>query len=153
MEMTMLSLKNHLFGDFKVRSARRNNAADKSRIAAVVAAIDDAIRSLEYEYAGLSRRLGDVRSRAAIVCGNDVYEHLDRELPDHDHLNALEAEMANGDSRLKELSTMIGHFKFLRTAVSERFPDLSPHAHQEIDPGGQGQSIDSRSGGEHCATG
>jgi len=39
----MFSLKNHLFSDFKVRSARRNNATDKSRIAAVVAAIDGAV--------------------------------------------------------------------------------------------------------------
>jgi len=70
-----------------------------------------------------------------------------------EHLNALEAEMANGDSRLKELSTMIGHFKLLRTALSERFPDPGPQALQEIDPGGQGQTIDNRTRGERCATG
>ncbi|MDX6288479.1 MAG: hypothetical protein QOH42_278 [Blastocatellia bacterium] len=120
----MPALKSYLQSYFKVRSADRDVAVDESRIAPVAAAIDSALLSAASEHTGLSRRLEDVRSRAAMVVGNGDDEYLDREAIDSEHLNALETEMAIGDSRLKELSDMIEHFKFLRTALSNRFPDF-----------------------------
>lgn len=130
----MPTLKSYLQGYFKVRSADRDVAADESRIASVAAAIDNALRSATNEHAGLSQRLEGVRSRAAIVAGNGDDEYLDREAIDSAHLNALETEMANAESRLKELSDAIGHFKFLKTALSSRFPDYgNAHLANTID--------------------
>jgi predicted nucleic acid-binding Zn-ribbon protein len=121
----MPALKRYLQDYFKLRSADRNAAVDESRVAAVAAAIDNALQSAESEHAGLSRRLEDVRSRAAIVVGNGDDEYLDREAVDNQHLNALETEMATGHARLEELAAMIAHFKFLRAALSTRFSDFS----------------------------
>jgi hypothetical protein len=36
------------------------------------------------------------------------------------------SEIFNGQRRLKELATSITHFKFLKTAILSRFPDLKP---------------------------
>jgi hypothetical protein len=84
---------------FKLRSADRNAAVDESRIAAVAAAIDNALRSAESAHAGFSRRLEDARSRAAMVVGNGDDEYLDREAIDNQHLNALETERAVSSAR------------------------------------------------------
>ena len=111
---------------FKARSIGRDTETDRSRVASIAAAIDDALQSAEAEHAGLSRRMEDVVARAAITTGNGVDEYLTREANDSRTLVVLETEMLNGDRRLKELALMIGHFKFLKTALLSRFPDFKP---------------------------
>jgi hypothetical protein len=56
--------------------------------------------------------------------GNDSDEYLTRELEDTHYLNLLGAEIANGERRLRELGTTIGHFQFLKTALVTRFSNF-----------------------------
>ena len=110
--------------DFRARSAERDAEADSARIESVLTAIDGALRSTEDEHSGLSSRVDDVLARAAVTVGTATDEYRDREPHRSHHQNLFDAEIANGQRRLKELSTMIGHLRFMRAALLSRFPDL-----------------------------
>jgi hypothetical protein len=119
------SLRNSLTdGAFKARSRKRDVTTDHSRIGAIMTAIEMALVSAEGEQSGLKGRLDDVLARAAVTVGNEVDEYLDREPHRAEALNFFDGEITRGDSRLKELGTMITHLKFLKTAMLTRFPDL-----------------------------
>jgi hypothetical protein len=118
-------IRNRLGGDdFKARTAERDAETDRERMGSVLAAIDGALQASEAEHAGLSGRIDDVLARAAVTGGTATDEYLDRE-PHLSHHQALfDAEIANGQRRLRELSTTIGHIRFMRAALLSRFPDL-----------------------------
>jgi hypothetical protein len=122
--MLNLFLRARAHNYFKARSVGRDTETDRVRVAAIAAAIGDALQSAEAEHAGLSRRLLDVGARAAMTTGNAVNEYLTREANDERALVVLETEMVNGDRRLNELVLMISHFKFLKAALLSRFPDF-----------------------------
>lgn len=107
---------------FSVRSMDRNAAIDARRIATVAIAVASALRSAQIEYANLCQRLAELRVSTVMTMGNGDDDYLDREAADSERLNALETELAIGDCRLTELATMIGDFRFLKTALSTRFP-------------------------------
>ena len=111
---------------FRVRSAKRDSEADQRRVAAIMAAIEDAITAAESERAGLTRRVEDVLARAAVTLGNDDDEYLYREPLDSHHQDLFDAEIVNGQRRLKELGSAIAHFRFIRAAMQSRFPDYKP---------------------------
>jgi len=113
---------------FKARSAARDLETDTARIASIAQAIDEVIRAAEAENAGLNRRLADVVARAAVTSGNDTDEYQVRDLLDSHHQDLFNAEIANAERRLKELAASIGHFKFLKAALTTRFPDFKPSA-------------------------
>ena len=108
---------------FRARSIDRDAETDRSRIGSILAAIEHALREAEQEQSGLSRRVEDVLARAAVTLGNGTDEYLDREALDSHHQDLFDAEIANGQRRLKELATEITHFKFLKAATLTRFPD------------------------------
>jgi hypothetical protein len=110
--------------DFKARSAERDTETDRSRIGAIVSAIEAALHEAENEQSGLNRRVEDVLSRAAVTLGNGTDEYLEREPLDSHHQDLFSTEIANGQRRLKELGSEITHFKFLKAAVLSRFPDF-----------------------------
>jgi hypothetical protein len=110
--------------DFKARSAERDTETDRSRIGAIVSAIEAALHEAENEQLGLNRRVEDVLSRAAVTLGNGTDEYLEREPLDSHHQDLFSTEIANGQRRLKELGSEITHFKFLKAAVLSRFPDF-----------------------------
>ncbi|HEY8332244.1 MAG TPA: hypothetical protein VIQ05_00495 [Tardiphaga sp.] len=112
--------------EFKARSAERDAETDRGRIEAIIQSLDEALRSAEVEQAGLTRRIDDVLSRAAVSFGNGNDEYLTREKLDSDHLDLFEREIANGQRRLHELAVSIPHFKFLKTALLTRFPNYKP---------------------------
>ena len=56
--------------------------------------------------------------------GNDSDEYLDREPHNDHHQDLFNREIESGQGRLKELATVIAHFKFMKTAMLSRFPDL-----------------------------
>ena len=112
--------------EFKARSPERDAETDRRRIAEVIRSLDEALRSAEVEQAGLTRRIDDVLSRAAVSFGNGDDEYLTREKLDSEHLDLFEREIANGQRRLDELAVSIPHFKFLRTALLSRFPAFRP---------------------------
>jgi hypothetical protein len=118
-------IRNRLGGDdFRARSAERDAETDRARVNSVLTAIDEALRAAEDEHSGLSSRVDDVLARAAVTVGTATDEYVDREPQRSHHQDLFDAEIANGQRRLKELSTMIGHLKFMRAALLSRFPDL-----------------------------
>jgi hypothetical protein len=113
---------------FRARSPERDAETDRLRVESIVAAIDKALQAAESEQSGLSRRVDDVLARAAVTFGNGTDEYLEREPLDNHHQDLFDAEIANGQRRLKELAAAIAHFKFMKTAVLSRFPDYKPAA-------------------------
>jgi hypothetical protein len=109
---------------FKARSADRDAETDRARIGSIVTAIETALHAAEREQSGLSRRVDDVLARAAVTLGNGTDEYLEREALDNYHQDLFDAEILNGQRRLKELATEIAHFKFMKAAVLSRFPDF-----------------------------
>lgn len=108
---------------FKARSAERDAETDRARIGSIMAAIEAALQAAESEQSGLGRRVDDVLARAAVTLGNGTDEYLEREALDNYHQDLFDAEISNGQRRLKELATEIAHFKFMKAAVLSRFPD------------------------------
>ena len=122
-------VKARLSGDsFRARSAERDAQTDRTRVGGIVAAVEAALLAAEREQAGLSRRVEDVLARAAVTFGNGTDEYLEREALDNHHHDLFDAEISNGQRRLKELATEIEHFKFLKDEMLSRFPDHSPAA-------------------------
>ncbi|GEC54208.1 hypothetical protein ABIF38_007832 [Bradyrhizobium japonicum] len=113
---------------FKARSAERDAETDRARIGSIMAAIEAALQAAESEQSGLGRRVDDVLARAAVTLGNGTDEYLEREALDNYHQDLFDAEISNGQRRLKELATEIAHFKFMKAAVLSRFPDYKPPA-------------------------
>ena len=113
---------------FKARSADRDAETDRERIGSIVTAIETALHAAEREQSGLSRRVDDVLARAAVTIGNGTDEYLEREALDNYHQDLFDAEILNGQRRLKELATEIAHFKFMKAAVLSRFPDFKAQA-------------------------
>ena len=113
---------------FKARSAERDAETDRARIGSIMAAIEAALQAAESEQSGLGRRVDDVLARAAVTLGNGTDEYLERDALDNYHQDLFDAEISNGQRRLKELATEIAHFKFMKAAVLSRFPDYKPPA-------------------------
>jgi len=109
---------------FKARSAGRDVENDYSRVASIARSVEQSLKAAQVERAGLVRRLDDALARVAVPLGNDTDEYLTREAHDSRLLKQLEAEISKGQGRLDELTINIAHFKFLRTALLTRFPDL-----------------------------
>ena len=63
-----------------------------------------------------------------MTLGNGSDEYLEREALDNHHQDLFSSEISNGQRRLKELANSITHFKFLKTAILSRFPDLGDRA-------------------------
>lgn len=111
---------------FRARSPERDAETDRSRIEAIMVAIEDALHAAEREQSGLNHRVEDVLARAAVTFGNGDDEYLEREALDSHHQDLFDKEVLNGQRRLKELGTSIAHFKFLKAAMLSRFPEFRP---------------------------
>jgi hypothetical protein len=123
-------LKDRFGGEqtFRARSPERDAETDRTRIEAIVIAIEDALHAAEHEQSGLNRRVEDVLARAAVTFGNGDDEYLEREALDNHHQDLFDKEILNGQRRLKELGASIAHFKFLKAAMLSRFPEYKPSA-------------------------
>ena len=110
--------------NFKARSADRDAETDRLRVGSILEAVETALHAAEQEQSGLHRRVEDVLARAAVTLGNGSDEYLEREPLDSQHQDLFGIEISNGQRRLKELASSITHFKFLKTAIMTRFPDL-----------------------------
>lgn len=89
----------------------------------VAKAIDHAIASFTAEREGLSQRLADVTSRAAIVAGNGSDDYLTREKAVSDRLSELDAEVKNAQRRIDRLAHNIVQFEFLRDELRSRLSE------------------------------
>jgi hypothetical protein len=113
--------------NFRARSAERDAETDLARVGSILTAIEIALHAAETEQSGLSRRVDDVLSRAAVTLGNGTDEYLEREPLDNYYQNLFTVEISNGQRRLAELAVTITHFKFLKAAVLSRFPNHKEH--------------------------
>jgi hypothetical protein len=109
--------------NFRARSAERDAETDLARVESILTAIETALHAAETEQSGLSRRVDDVLSRAAVTLGNGTDEYLERETLDNYYQDLFTVEISNGQRRLAELAVTIAHFKFLKVAVLSRFPN------------------------------
>lgn len=109
---------------FRARSVERDEETDRQRISGIMAAIEAALSAAEREQSGLSRRVDDVLARASVTFGNGTDEYLDREALDNHHHDLFDTEIENGQRRLRQLTASISHFKFLKTVILTRFPEL-----------------------------
>lgn len=121
-------LRDRLAGEqrFRARSPERDAETDRSRVEAIMIAIEDALHAAEREQSGLNHRVEDVLARAAVTFGNGDDEYLEREALDSHHQDLFDKEVLNGQRRLKELGASIAHFKFLKAAMLSRFPEFRP---------------------------
>jgi hypothetical protein len=124
--MLQLFLRARANNYFKARAASRDTETDHARVASIFRSIENALEATKAEHAGLKSRIDDVLARAAVTLGNDSDEYLTRDPEDDHYQNLLGTEIANGQRRLNELGVTIGHFKFLKTALVTRFPDIKP---------------------------
>ena len=108
---------------FQARSPERDAEMDNEAVRSVAAAIDLVLEKAEAERAGLSNRIDNVLSVAAIVGGNDIDDYLTRTQDRSEMLRESDAEIRRGQERLEVIEQNISHFKFLRTALQTRFPD------------------------------
>ncbi|WP_342733685.1 hypothetical protein [Bradyrhizobium sp. B117] len=114
--------------EFRARAPERDAETDRSRIEAIMVAIELALHEAEREQTGLNQRVEDVLARASVTIGNGDDEYLERETLDTRHQNLFDKEIQNGQRRLKELASSIAHFKFLKSALLSRFPEFRPPA-------------------------
>jgi hypothetical protein len=123
-------LRDRLRGEqvFRARSPERDAETDRTRIEAIMTAIEEALHAAEREQSGLNRRVEDVLARAAVTFGNGDDEYLEREPLDSHHQTLFDNEILNGQRRLKQLGASIAHFKFLKAAMLSRFPEFRPPA-------------------------
>ncbi|OAF15472.1 hypothetical protein AYJ54_39540 [Bradyrhizobium centrolobii] len=121
-------LRDHFRGEqvFRARSPERDAETDRTRIEAIMLAIENALHAAEREQSGLNRRVEDVLARAAVTFGNGDDEYLEREPLDNHHQDLFDKEILNGQRRLKELGASIAHFKFIKAAMLSRFPEYRP---------------------------
>ena len=99
---------------------------DRSRVDPITRALDAALKAAQAEQADLTGRVDDALARAAVLVGTSPDEFVSREDTDNRRLRSLEAQAANGERRLKELATQIGHLKFLKAALFTRLLDSEP---------------------------
>ena len=109
---------------FRARTSERDAASDNTAVESVAAALDLVLEKAGAERAGLQRRIDDVITRAAIVGGNDTDEYQTRTKERTEMLNFSDAEIRRGQQRLTVIDQNIIHFKFLKTALQTRFPNV-----------------------------
>jgi hypothetical protein len=122
----------------------RGPDAENARISFLIAAIDYLLHAVETEKLSLSRQVDDARSRAAVTMGDGTDEYLDREPLSNQHQILLNAELSSGERRLKQLTTEITHFEFIKAAVLSQFPDHKPSTIV-------GAATSGAAGGDRCA--
>ena len=119
---------------FRTRLPERDRESDLMRIQRVAKAIDQAISSFATERDGLSQRLTDVTSRAAIVAGNGADDYLTREKAVSEELSELDTEVKNAQQRIDRLAHNISQFEFLREALRARMSEPSSRLPQHQVP-------------------
>jgi hypothetical protein len=107
---------------FGTRSLARENELIGTLVSQVAAALDHAVREVEAQRDGLTRRLDAVITRAAVIGGNDIEESLTRDETDAAVLAASDVEIARAEARLKILDEQLSDFAFLKSALQSRFP-------------------------------
>jgi predicted nucleic acid-binding Zn-ribbon protein len=108
---------------FRTRAPERDRESDLMNIQRVARAIDQAIASFTTEREGLSQRLDDVTSRAAIMAGNGSDDYLTRETAVSERLTELDTEVKNAQRRITQLAHNISQFEFLREELRARMSE------------------------------
>jgi hypothetical protein len=110
---------------FKTRSVDRDAETDNIRVGAVWRAIQLSLQAADAERAGLLKRMDSAMAGALVSLGNGTDEYLTRDALDNRRLGEREAEIRNGERRLKQLAHTIAQFEALKTALQLKFPNFS----------------------------
>jgi hypothetical protein len=109
---------------FRTRSRNRDSLSDRTLLDPIEAAIRRAIGSLEAEKEGLRGRMDDALSRAAIVAGNDVYEHDTRDAAKTSALTDFEHQVTVARARLLVVDEHIAGLNLIHSLFRNRFSKL-----------------------------
>lgn len=91
----------------------------------IATALSLAQEQAEAERAGLDTRLTDLVSRAALAGGNDLDDCLTRSDLCSRMLSESDADIRRGQKRLEILEQHISDFRYLRSELQERFPEMN----------------------------
>lgn len=109
---------------FKFRGPERDMRADAARIEAVEKTLQEELRKLEQEMAGLGRRLDLARDQAAVLMGNDYVGHLEREPEEEKFLQEAEQRMLSAEKRISDLKTQTAVFREIQERLDKLRNDL-----------------------------
>jgi hypothetical protein len=105
---------------FRIRSAKRDEQADESRLAAIERSIVNGIADAEKEKTGLEKRVKETRDIAAVLMGNDTYGYDDREPAQEQELSASEQALAAARDRMRHLDAHVAHLHRLLELVRQK---------------------------------
>jgi hypothetical protein len=104
---------------FKIRSSRRDEGADTSRLASIKRSIENAIAEAEKEKIGLKNRIDQAQNQASQMMGNDTSDYLDREPAIERQLIKAEEQLSAGRIRIGQLNAHLGHLHRLLKIVEQ----------------------------------
>ena len=108
-------------GQFRTRSAHRDEAGDRALLQPIETAIEQAMASLQRQQEGLEFRVEDALGRASLTVGNDTYEHDTRDPARTAALKHFEKEIANARTRLAVVESHMANLRFVRAVFLSRF--------------------------------
>jgi hypothetical protein len=96
---------------FWVRSSKRDESADASRLGSIERSILNAIADVEKEQRGFKKRIEEARGRAAILMGNETFGELDRDKQSEQLLQASEQALIAASNRMRQLAAHLEHLQ------------------------------------------
>lgn len=87
----------------RFRASHRDQQTDLDRLGPLYRQLEQVLAGIEREFAGLSRRLDEARTRAAALMGNEDGIYFDREPADEARLVEAEAQMMAAFRRIEQL--------------------------------------------------
>lgn len=110
---------------FRARSSERDRRNDEQALLSIATALGLAQKKAEAERAGLDARITDLVSRAALAGGNDLDDCLTRSDLCALMLSESDAEIRRGQKRVKILEKHISDFRYFKSELRERFPEMN----------------------------
>lgn len=109
---------------FQVRSAKRDEQADRERLGSIFKVIESAVVSVRNEKDALRARVDAARDLASFSLGTEYDEYLTRDGKDTARIKEYEREMLAGEQRIEELRRQLGGLEALQEVFSKFFSAL-----------------------------
>jgi hypothetical protein len=98
---------------FRIRSSRRDETRDASRLGSIERSIQNAIADAELEKTGLNRRIEDATNRASMLMGTESLEYIDRGQKKNQLLADSEDELVAAEKRVRQLAAHLEHLRHM----------------------------------------
>jgi hypothetical protein len=109
---------------FQVRSAKRDEQADRERLGSISKVIESAVVSVRNEKEALRARVDAARDLASFSVGTEYDEYLTRDSKDTARIKEYEREMLAGEQRIEELQRQLGGLEALQEVFLKFFSAL-----------------------------